>query len=246
MIGRTNAGGGGGLQDSDALLRVMAPAGSVVTITKGGMTKTDHGHENALDPSTYDYYFIIHQSQFDSLNAWTVTATLNGSTASKTIIIDAADEYDVTIIYGLWLYDTGTNFGLIQGRYADYAQKTVTFGTISIRMAYSSGSGSKTCSVISQNTINLTNYSTAHIVVDVTTRPTSDAYNALGLTTTSPTYSTFVDRLVLNNADLLTGEHEYIMDISSYTGNYYVFWHCNTTSTSTSLEAFIRQMWLES
>jgi hypothetical protein len=61
MIGKTNAGAGGGhLNNTDALLRVSAPAGSIVTITKGSTVKSDHGHENAIDPNFYDYYFIIH------------------------------------------------------------------------------------------------------------------------------------------------------------------------------------------
>ena len=103
MIGRTNTGGGGGgLKDTDALLRVQAPAGSVVTITKGATTKTDLGHENADDHTVYDYYFIIHQSQFDS-TAWTVSASDGTNTVSKTIVINAADEYDVVLDY----YPTG-------------------------------------------------------------------------------------------------------------------------------------------
>lgn len=98
MIGRVNAGGGGGLQGTDAILRVIAPAGSTVTISKGGVSKSDLGHENAIDPTLYDYYFIIHQTQFDSINAWTVTATIGTATASDTIIIDSADEYDMTLL----------------------------------------------------------------------------------------------------------------------------------------------------
>lgn len=94
-------GGGGGLSATDALLRVQAPAGSTVTISKGTTTKTDLGHENALDPTVYDYYFIIHQSQFDSQNAWTVTATDGNITQSDTVVIDAADEYDLVFT---WIY----------------------------------------------------------------------------------------------------------------------------------------------
>lgn len=93
------AGGGGGLSATDALLRVQAPAGSTVTITKGGTTKTDAGHENADDHTVYDYYFIIHASQFDGVNPWTVTATLGGESASDTVIIDSADEYDVELSF---------------------------------------------------------------------------------------------------------------------------------------------------
>lgn len=90
-------GGGGGLKATDALLRVQAPAGSTVTITKGTTTKTDLGHENADDHTVYDYYFIIHQSQFDSVNPWTVTATLGSDSTSDTIIIDTADEYNIVM-----------------------------------------------------------------------------------------------------------------------------------------------------
>ena len=42
MVGKTNASAGGeNLKDTDALLKVAAPAGSIVTITKSGITKSD-------------------------------------------------------------------------------------------------------------------------------------------------------------------------------------------------------------
>lgn len=99
--------GGGSLKATDALLRVQAPAGSTVTISKGTTTKTDLGHENALDPTVYDYYFIIHQSQFDSVNPWTVTATLGSLSTTNTIIIDSADEYDMELTYRVYLMRDG-------------------------------------------------------------------------------------------------------------------------------------------
>lgn len=111
--------GGGGLKSTDAILRVQAPAGSTVTISKGGVTKSDAGHENADDNSVYDYYFIIHQSQFDGQNYWTVTATKTGEDpVSATIIINAADEYNVVLDFRLpaiyqeveYLENTGTSY----------------------------------------------------------------------------------------------------------------------------------------
>ena len=100
-------GGGGGFKATDAILRVQALAGSTVTISKGGVSKTDLGHENADDPTMNDYYFIIHASQFDS-NPWTVTSTLTGyDTATETIVINAADEYDITIVYRYWFVKNG-------------------------------------------------------------------------------------------------------------------------------------------
>lgn len=98
--------GGGSLKATDALLRVSAPANSVVTISKGSTNKSDNGHLNADDHTVYDYYFIIHQSQFDSVTPWTVTATLSGETSSDTIVIDTADEYDVVLVYpDYWIKD---------------------------------------------------------------------------------------------------------------------------------------------
>lgn len=94
-FGNSGAASGGGFNRHDALLRVQALAGSLVTITKGQYHKSDLGHENAQDHTVYDYYFIIHQSQFDSVNSWTVTAALNGEVSINTIIIDSADEYDL-------------------------------------------------------------------------------------------------------------------------------------------------------
>ena len=108
MIGRTNcsAGGGGGLSDTSAILRVSAPTGSTVTLTRGGITKTSTGHPNAADASQNDYYFVIPQSAFSS-TAWTVTATYAGKTDTQTVVINAADEYDVLMSYDFFLVRNG-------------------------------------------------------------------------------------------------------------------------------------------
>lgn len=127
-------GGGGGITATDAILRVQAPAGSTVTISKGAVSKSDLGHENADDHTVYDYYFIIHQSQFDSVNPWTVTATLGGDTASDTIIINAANEYNFVISYNVppeyqavaYLEGTGTQWFML----------SCTKANISCRMQY--------------------------------------------------------------------------------------------------------------
>lgn len=141
MIGRTNTGGGGGkIKDTDAVLRVIAPAGSTVTITKGGVSKSDAGHENSDDNTLYDYYFVIHQSQFDSINPWTVTATLGGDSASNTIIIDSALEYGMSLSYLLppeyqlveYIESTGTQYinsgyKIVSGDYVEvHGQLTAT------------------------------------------------------------------------------------------------------------------------
>ena len=113
-FGNSGAASGGGFNRHDALLRVQAPAHSAVTITKGTYHKSDVGHENAQDHTMYDYYFIIHQSQFDSVNPWTVSATLEGATRSQTVIIDTADEYDVFISFIVYLIKDGLLLDSVQ------------------------------------------------------------------------------------------------------------------------------------
>lgn len=112
-------GGGGSFTATDAILRVQAPSGSTVTITKGSTTKSDFGHPNVARPTIYDYYFIIHQSQFDSVNPWTVTATRGTDSNTTTIIINASDEYDLSFSYHVpintyqeveYLESTGTQY----------------------------------------------------------------------------------------------------------------------------------------
>lgn len=99
MTGKTNVGGGGStINGNDAVLRVTAPANSIVTISKGAISIADSGYGNISDPTLNNYYFVIHELQFDSVNPWTVTATIGTATASDTIIIDSADEYDMTLM----------------------------------------------------------------------------------------------------------------------------------------------------
>lgn len=147
MIGTTNAvGSGGGLKATDAILRVIAPAGSIVTISKGAVSKSDLGHENHDDATLYDYYFIIHASQFDSVNPWTVTAALGTQSISDTVIINSADEYDLVLAYTLWLVRAGVSeFGTITPMAlkstsdASYANApTVSAGSGYIQIGYSS------------------------------------------------------------------------------------------------------------
>lgn len=92
-------GGGGGLSPNAAVLTVTAPIGSTITITKGGTSKTQDaskGHPSADDASVAKWYFSISTANFGT---WTVTATLGSETATGTIVIDAADEYDLILSY---------------------------------------------------------------------------------------------------------------------------------------------------
>lgn len=173
MIGRVNAGGGGGLQSTDAILRVIAPAGSTVTISKGGVSKSDAGHENAADNTLYDYYFIIHASQFDSVNPWTVTATLGTKTKSSTIIIDSANEYDVVITYSLAIYKDGV-INVPLGNNTGYTDSGTYLQLTKVA----------SWRLFTTNTIDLSNYST--LEVDASNSSTgTNRWDAFGAKSTS-------------------------------------------------------------
>lgn len=107
MIFNMVGGGGGGLKNTDAVLIVSVPTGSTVTATKGGVTLTPtiwvQNADNTLDTAI----FIVKASTFDS-NAWTVAATLGTSTASTTVVIDSAKEYELELSYERILFYNGT------------------------------------------------------------------------------------------------------------------------------------------
>ena len=96
---RRVSGGGSGPSASDAILTVTVPTGSTVTMTKGGLSLTPTMWVQAADNTLDCALFVIAPSLFDSQNAWTVTATLSGDTASDTVTIDSNEQYDVVLSY---------------------------------------------------------------------------------------------------------------------------------------------------
>ena len=225
MVG--GGSGGGEILPTDALLRVQAPAGSTVTITKGAVTKSDLGHENALDPSIYDYYFIIHQSQFDSVNPWTVTASLSSYyDVSDTVIIDSADEYDVTLQFKLFLYDLGDENISLTGGLSAYPYKisgagsttitpTVVKNASSIRITSGTAQNYQAFIFAPSNPVLFTSYSTMKIEV---TENTVNAASAAPWLCSSPILQNEYDRGAFAQ---FTGTGTKSFDISSITGSYY-------------------------
>lgn len=102
-----NYTGGGGVSSSDAILFVTVPSGSTVTATKGGTTLSPTMWTAAADANFECALFIINSSLFDAQNAWTVTATKGTDTASNTVVIDDNKEYDLELIFELWLVRNG-------------------------------------------------------------------------------------------------------------------------------------------
>lgn len=117
MIFNMVGGGGGSLKDTDAVLIVSVPTGSTVTATKGGVTLTPTIWVQNADNTTDTAIFSIKASTFDS-NPWTVMATLNGDTASDTVVINSAKEYGMELSFRVpsgyteveFLQSTGTQY----------------------------------------------------------------------------------------------------------------------------------------
>lgn len=212
-------GGGGGLSSTDALLRVQAPAGSTVTITKGSTTKTDQGHENADDNTVYDYYFIIHQSQFDSTTPWTVTATLGDKSATKTVTINAASEYDLSLRYRLYLYNRGVietdiTGGLSNSGYVYDGQSlaAATFNTDNIYFSSSVPRGVGTV-----NNIDLTEYRTLYFCGKAGTSNTRHPWVQVTQWKSFRTSTSAVFLSIGSNTETTVS-----VDISSLSGGYYI------------------------
>ena len=243
-------GGGASLKATDALLRVQAPAGSTVTITKGSVSKTDLGHENADDHTVYDYYFIIHQSQFDSQNAWTVTATLSGDTASDTIIIDAADEYDVELSYRFYIYNLGDEVSAVTGGYSsnNNGNGTNTFTKYDTYMTLYSkstgGAGNICC--YTANSIDLTGYNTLKMLYDF--EGDTNGGGEIGIKETAPTsggYSGSQVYVATQGFNEVGTDLVVSLDISTVSQSLYVVVrHWITTNNHTRTDR-IKQIWLE-
>lgn len=109
MVGG-GSGGGSGPSASDAILTVTVPTGSTVTAAKGGTTLTPTMWVQAADATLDCALFVIAPAQFDSVNPWTVTATLVTDSATATVLIDSNKQYDVELSYHYFLYNKGTQF----------------------------------------------------------------------------------------------------------------------------------------
>ena len=114
MIGRTNTSSGGSFSTTSAIVRVTAPTGSTVTLSRGAVTKTSE------EVSGHFYFFV---SPPFSSSPWTATATLNGKTDSLSVVVNAAGEYDVLLSYDTFIIRNG----IVQ---TDYTINSITGNNI--------------------------------------------------------------------------------------------------------------------
>lgn len=164
MIGRTNAGsGGGGLGSNDALVRVLAATGATVTIKKGsGSAKNPNFvREYATKPSVSDFYFVVHSSDFGS-TSWTITA----GTKTANITIQASKLYDVNLS-SLVLLNGGVKDSSLGDFKTDNSNLT-TFTSAGIELGANEGTGS--VFYFSQE-LNLSSYTNLKVTVGTSNVP---------------------------------------------------------------------------
>lgn len=97
IIGDSVILGGGG---EAATIVVTAPTGSTVTMSHGGETTTGTEVSGTWTFKAREY------------GTYTVTATKDGETATKTVVVDAATEYIVELSYG---WDAAPSNGIMLG-----------------------------------------------------------------------------------------------------------------------------------
>lgn len=175
MVG-SSGGGGSGPSASDAILTVTVPTGSTVTMTKGGVTLTPTMWVQAADNTLDCALFVVAPSLFDAQNAWTVTASRSGDTASATVTIDSNEQYDLELSYHVpseyqaveYLQATGTQkiitgykisseFAHIKIKFSFGAQGYATCGTYK-----SNGAGTLSIGCNSSNTIKYNLFGSSH------------------------------------------------------------------------------------
>ena len=98
-------GGGGGISNNNALIVARIPSGSTVTATKGSLTLAPKMWASGTLSGMNVALFVLLPSQFDSSTPWTITATNGTSTASEDVLVTTNNEYDVTLVYNLVLWD---------------------------------------------------------------------------------------------------------------------------------------------
>lgn len=191
-----------------ATIAVTYPEGSTCTCSDGTTTLTAVG-------TTGSYTFTV-----PNTGTWTVTATDGSSTASQAVSITAEGQSEsVTLRYALVLFDNGT-----------YASETGGFTGISNSKLYTTNTGHQGDYTYtpwySKNAVDITKYSTLKFTVEKG-GVTGDAsnYNLLdvGITKTKGTTDTskLAAKVRVRDSSATT-DKTYTLDISSFSGTYYV------------------------
>ena len=156
MIGNTNVNGGGGLTGNKALLKIKAPTGSTITVSKDGFSKIIKVNNIDALNSYWSWWFF----ETVDYGTWTVTATSGTQTASDTVLIASNKEYEIELSFQLVLFENGTWADITGG--ITSTQCTIVDGDL--RSIGSYNSVGKWCA---NNQIDVSNYTTLRMLSKV-------------------------------------------------------------------------------
>ena len=206
---------GGGLSSTDAVLIVSVPTGASVTATKSGTTLTPTLWVKYSDNSYSSAIFSVSANTFDA-NAWTVTATHGANSESKTVVIDSNKEYEMYLLYQYIIYDSGVVTSGLTTTITN-TNGTATLGSNYISFTMNSGNSQPR---VVFYPIDLTLYSTLEADFH---GPTNSNFNAVYAVYITNTPSTSVWSSSYKKQDVAVNANATVqMDISSYSGVYYV------------------------
>lgn len=238
MVG---GGSGGGLTDGSALLSVTVHTGSTVTATKSGVTLQPSLWLSGADASTEVALFAFLPSQLDSTTPWTITATIGTTTISGTVYITSNKEYEVSLATK-YLYNAGDQCTDVTGGWRSYPTPiangyTADSATFNANDIYLYCRGALiSCATDTIGQIDVTSYTKLH--VEYTGANIGANYVRWGLRSSNTGY--YDKAFVVYSTDV----NSRVIDISSVSGSYYVFFGLHKGESGAS-SATITKIWLE-
>lgn len=184
MIGKTNIAGSSSLSFGGALLCITAPIGSTITLIKNNLVVKvlypKDSHVSSNDNTMAYWYYTIVSSNYGT---WTITATLEEKTNSKSVVVSSNQQYDIELHYFVYIYKEGVS-GLAEGYSGIDGRHGISGGTVfdsplGIVLKYPNDYWTIGPAV------DLSKYSTFHVDLQVTADSSSHPYIGVSNTTTS-------------------------------------------------------------
>lgn len=241
------AGGGGGLKDTNAVLIVNVPTGSNVMAEKGVLTITPTIWTKSSDPFVDCAIFNILSSQFDSVNTWTITATRGTETTSSEILITTNKEYEITLQYGVYIYDRGEISPIAGSLISGWNLGVYPIRTEFSDRYYMQGAGSdaqgSNGTTVTNNLIDVTEYNNLCIVFSTFSLSGSGTGGAGAMFGLTPyQWQPFTESSLWSG--IPTPNEVISLDISSINGNYYIGFG-GSGSSNVTWEFNVIKLWFE-
>lgn len=226
---------GGGGQKVVASITVSYPAGSTCTCTLGSKVLT------AKDTSGKWVFGL------PSIGDWVLKYTNDSASISKTVSITSEGQAQ-TVVMNALLYSAGNEFTALTGGWESFnptiyalGEATKNSNNLYLKAKYQYD-GWYSIAFGTKNKIDLSKFSTLHLNVTATTGVNSgDTCAQMGLCSVKDktVYSSPVAKV-----NLPTSAGAATLDVSSYTGSYYVFFLAGNRSNNTDRTVTTNKIWL--